>query len=170
MSTLGELNVRITADTSNYTRQLNDVQAQTNRAMSRVNNVISSVKKTVAATLGAVAIVNFGKSCIQLGSDLAEVQNVVDSVFTTMSDSVNKFAKSAASSYGLSETMAKKFVGTFGAMATSFGYTESEALKMSTTLAGLSGDVASFFNITQEEAYTKLKSVFTGRFCPCKIA
>ena len=33
---------------------------------------------------------------------------------------------------------------------------------MSTTLTGLSGDVASFYNISQDEAYTKLKSVFTG--------
>ena len=33
---------------------------------------------------------------------------------------------------------------------------------MSTTLTGLAGDVASFYNITQGEAYTKLKSVFTG--------
>ena len=33
---------------------------------------------------------------------------------------------------------------------------------MSTTLTGLAGDVASFYNISQDEAYTKLKSVFTG--------
>lgn len=38
----------------------------------------------------------------------------------------------------------------------------SEAYAMSTTLTGLAGDVASFYNITQGEAYTKLKSVFTG--------
>ena len=33
---------------------------------------------------------------------------------------------------------------------------------MATTLTGLAGDVASFYNISQDEAYTKLKSVFTG--------
>ena len=33
---------------------------------------------------------------------------------------------------------------------------------MSTQLTGLAGDVASFYNISQDEAYTKLKSVFTG--------
>ena len=36
------------------------------------------------------------------------------------------------------------------------------AYEMSTALTGLSGDVASFYNISQDEAYTKLKSVFTG--------
>ena len=33
---------------------------------------------------------------------------------------------------------------------------------MATTLTGLAGDIASFYNISQDEAYTKLKSVFTG--------
>lgn len=162
MSTVGELNVIITADSSDYTRQLNNVQSQTNRVMNNVSSVMNKVKRTVATALGATAIASFGKSCLQLGSDLAEVQNVVDSVFTTMSDSVNKFAKNAAESYGLSETMAKKYMGTFGAMANSFGFAEQEAYNMSAALTGLTGDVASFYNITQDEAYTKLKSVFTG--------
>ena len=58
--------------------------------------------------------------------------------------------------------MAKKYTGTFGAMAKAFGFSESAAYDMGTTLTGLAGDVASFYNITQDEAYTKLKSVFTG--------
>lgn len=162
MSTVGELNVVFTADASDFIRQMDDVQRQTNRVMNNVSSVMNKVKRTVATALGTVAIVRFGKSCLQLGSDLAEVQNVVDSVFTTMSDSVNKFAKNAAETYGLSETMAKKYIGTFGAMANSFGFTEQEAYKMSAALTGLTGDVASFYNISQDEAYTKLKSVFTG--------
>ena len=47
-------------------------------------------------------------------------------------------------------------------MAKSFGFAEDSAFGMSTTLTQLAGDVASFYNITQDEAYTKLKSVFTG--------
>jgi phage-related protein len=79
-----------------------------------------------------------------------------------MSKQVDSFAKNAAKSFGLSETMAKKFTGTFGAMSKAFGFSEKEALGMATSLAGLSGDVASFYNLSQDEAYTKLKSVFTG--------
>lgn len=122
--------------------------------------------KKLGAVLAATAIidklVDFGKHAVNLGSDLEEVQNVVDVTFTTMSDAVNKFAKDAAKTAGLSETMAKRYVGTFGAMADSFGFAEAEAYEMSTTLTQLSGDVASFYNITQDEAMTKLKGVFTG--------
>lgn len=79
-----------------------------------------------------------------------------------MNEQVNNFAQNAVFQFGLSETMAKQYTGTFGAMAKAFGFVESEAYAMSTTLTGLAGDVASFYNITQGEAYTKLKSVFTG--------
>lgn len=67
-----------------------------------------------------------------------------------------------AKTAGLSETMAKQYSGSFGAMAKSFGFAEQSAYTMATSLTQLSGDVASFYNISQDMAYTKLKSVFTG--------
>ena len=129
------------------------------------NGLGSVVKKIGVLIGGAFAIgklTQFGKECVELGSNLAEVQNVVDVTFTTMSDKVNEFAKNAMTSAGLSETMAKQYVGTFGAMSKSFGFSEAQAYDMSTALTQLTGDVASFYNISQDEAYTKLKSVFTG--------
>ena len=130
-----------------------------------LNGLGSAVKKIGLLIGGAFAVgklVQFGKECVELGSDLAEVQNVVDVTFTTMSDKVNEFAKNAMTSAGLSETMAKRYVGTFGAMSKSFGFSESQAYDMSTALTQLTGDVASFYNISQDLAYIKLKSVFTG--------
>ena len=53
-------------------------------------------------------LTSFAKDCIELGSNLTEVQNVVDVVFPTMNKKVNEFAQNAASTFGLSETMAKK--------------------------------------------------------------
>lgn len=129
------------------------------------NGLGSTVKKIGLLIGGAFAVgklAQFGKECVELGSDLAEVQNVVDVTFTTMSDKVNEFAKNAMTSAGLSETMAKRYVGTFGAMSKSFGFSEAQAYDMSTALTQLAGDVASFYNISQDLAYIKLKSVFTG--------
>lgn len=129
------------------------------------NGLGSAVKKIGLLIGGAFAVgklAQFGKECIELGSNLAEVQNVVDVTFTTMSDKVNEFAKNAMTSAGLSETMAKQYVGTFGAMSKSFGFSEAQAYDMSTALTQLTGDVASFYNISQDLAYIKLKSVFTG--------
>ena len=127
-----------------------------------IQSLAKKTGKILAAAFTVKKLADFGKECIDLGSDLAEVQNVVDVVFPHMNKQIDSFAKNAAAQFGLSETMAKRFTGTFGAMSKAFGFNEKAAYDMSTTLTGLAGDVASFYNISQDEAYTKLKSVFTG--------
>ena len=129
------------------------------------NGLGSAVKKIGLLIGGAFAVgklVQFGKECTKLGSDLNEVQNVVNVVFPNMTEKVNEFSKKAVKTAGLSETMAKKYVGLFGSMAKQFNFTESQAYDMSTQLTQLAGDVASFYNISQDLAYIKLKSVFSG--------
>lgn len=137
-------------------------QKQFNSQMSGIQSLAKKTGKILASAFAVKKLVDFGKQCIELGSDLQEVQNVVDVTFPKMSAEVDKFSKSAAASFGLSETMAKKFTGTFGSMAKAFGFSEEQAYAMGTTLTGLAGDVASFYNISQDESYTKLKSVFSG--------
>ncbi len=139
-------------------RGVNEVES----AMRRLGGVVKKIGILIAGAFAVKGLVDFGKECLRLGSDLEEVQNVVDVTFPHMTDRVNEFARSAADAFGLSETMAKKYVGTFGAMAKSFGYSEEAAHDMATALAGLTGDVASFYNISQDLAYIKLKSVFSG--------
>lgn len=142
-----------------------DLVVNKNQFESQMAGITGMAKKAgaaLAAAFGVKKLVDFGKQCLELGSDLAEVQNVVDVTFPKMTAQVDEFARSAAQSFGLPETMAKQYTGTFGAMAKAFGFTEKQAYDMGSTLTGLAGDVASFYNISQDEAYTKLKSVFTG--------
>lgn len=154
----GTVYINTRVDTKGFQKGMDNIEKQTGN----MSSSFGKLGKVIAATFAIGKIVQFGKKALELGSDLQEVQNVVDVTFTTMSDKVDEFAKKAIQSAGLSETMAKRYVGTFGAMAKSFGFAENEAFDMSTALTQLSGDVASFYNITQDEAYTKLKSVFTG--------
>ena len=148
--TTDELNVIIRAiGTSNFRSQMQQCTA-------------STLKLKMAFVALATATAKFTKEALKNASDLEEVQNVVEVVFDDMSESVDKFSKNAIQQYGLSETIAKKYIGSFGAMAKSFGFTTEEAAKMSTSLTGLAGDVASFYNLDSDAAYTKLKSVFTG--------
>lgn len=132
------------------------------KQMSGIQSMAKKAGAALAAAFAVKGLVDFSAQCIELGSDLQEVQNVVDVTFPAMKKQVDAFSKQAAASFGLSETMAKRFTGTFGAMAKAFGFNEQAAHEMSTALTGLAGDVASFYNISQEEAYTKLKSVFSG--------
>lgn len=146
---------KVQAKTAQVTNRIERQTARIANSWKRVGTILASV-------LSIAAIVAFGKSCIELGSNLTEVQNVVDVTFGSMSGRVDAFAKDAAKAFGLSETMAKKYMGTYGAMAKSFGITGKAGYDMSAAITGLTGDVASFYNLSQDEAYTKLKSIFTG--------
>lgn len=147
-------------------KSIRGIGSQAKETSGELTGALGPALKKIGFALGAAfsvkKLIDFGADCLRLGSDLQEVQNVVDVTFSQMSKQVDNFAKNAAASFGLSETMAKKFAGTSGAMAKSFGFSEQAAYEMATTLTGLAGDVASFYNISQDEAYTKLKSVFTG--------
>lgn len=150
-SSVGEIGLDLIVNRNGFDSQMQDV-----------GRIAKKAGAALAAAFSVKKLADFGKKCIELGSDLSEVQNVVDVTFPEMTGKVDEFAKSAAVSFGLSETMAKQYTGTFGAMAKAFGFTEKQAYDMGATLTGLAGDVASFYNLTQDEAYTKLKSVFTG--------
>lgn len=123
---------------------------------------VGAAVAAVAVTKVAGQLVDFGKQAIELASDLEEVQNVVDTTFGSMSEDINQFAREAQKSAGMSEVLAKRYTGMFGAMAKSFGYSEKEAAKMAKTVTQLAGDVASFYNLSQDEAANKLKGIFTG--------
>lgn len=132
------------------------------RSAQQFASPFKGIGRKIAGLVGTAAIVSFTKSCIELGSNLTEVQNVVDTSFKTMNESVNTFAKSAMTEFGLSETVAKKYMGTIGAMNNAFGFTEKASLDMAKSVTGLAGDVASFYNMGSDEAFTKLKSIWTG--------
>ena len=100
---------------------------------------------TGAVTAISAALIKFGKEAIDAASDLQEVQNVVDTVFGDGSRQIDDWARKAGEKFGLTETMAKRFTSTLGAMMKSSGLAGKEIVGMSTDLAGLAADMASFY-------------------------
>lgn len=124
--------------------------------------IAGKVGRTIAAALSVAAFGKFIKDATAAGASLNAMNTIVDAALPNMREKVDEFAKSAGAMFGLSETQAKKFVGQYASMARSMGYTEEQAYKMSTALAGLAGDYASYYHISQDAAATKLKAVFSG--------
>lgn len=108
------------------------------------------------------------KNAIDISSDLTEVQNVVDVSFGDMSDKMNEFADSALQLYGMSELTAKQIGSRFQAMGVSMGFAQEDMSDMSIRLTQLAGDLASFYNISQDSAAQKLQSIFTGETEPLR--
>ena len=150
-NSVGQVDLDLNLNQRGFDRQLGNIQ-----------NSAGKIGKLLGKVFAVGSLIAFAKSCLELGSDLNEVQNVVDVTFGSMSENVNQWAKDAMTSFGLSEKCAKDYVGTLGTMAKSFGFSTEEAYKQATALAGLSADVASFYNLSTDDAYEKLKAVYTG--------
>lgn len=127
-----------------------------------VNSALGGILKRLLAFASAGALAGFTKSCLDAGSALTEVQNVVDVTFGNMSDEINDFAQNAITQFGLSETSAKKYASTLGSIMKGMGVNGGELVQMSEGLTGLAADMASFKNLKPEEAFVKIQSAITG--------
>ena len=156
-------------DVKKYGSSLSDLKG---KVLSGLGNA-AKVGFSTLVTAGAAAVGALGAAevaSVKLASDLTEVQNVVDVTFgkNKNADTINDWAKNAASAFGLSELQAKKFNGTMGAMLKSMGLSDDAVLDMSTSMTGLAGDFASFYNLPIEEAFQKIRSGISGETEPLK--
>lgn len=182
MPVADSLNVKIALDTAELTRGVNSARKSlqslnkntvsiSNTMSKSFGSMVNSLKKVGAAIGSIVAagqLVQFGKQAIDAASDLQEVQNVVDTVFGGMSGTINSWAKGAMDAFGLSETSAKQFTSTMGAMLKSSGITGNALQTMSINMAALSADMASFYNLSADQAFEKIRAGISGETEPLK--
>lgn len=156
---VGQIALELGIDSSQIVNQLTGAS---NKAAKQATTIFSGLGKKIAAGLSIAAVTKFTKDCIEVGSNVTEVQNVVDTAFKDLSWQADQWASNAMTNFGLSELSAKKYMGVFGQMSNAMGITGKAALDMAENVTGLTGDVASFYNLSTDEAYTKLKSIWTG--------
>lgn len=126
-----------------------------NMAVNGINSIIDGVTGSIDESIG-------------LASDLKETQNVVDVTFEDSASTINKWAQEALNAYGIAETKAKQYSSTLGAMLKSMGVADDQVLQMSTDMAGLAADMASFYNLDHDTAFEKIRSGISGETEPLK--
>lgn len=126
-----------------------------NMAVNGINSIIDGVTGSISESIG-------------LASDLVETQNVVDVTFEDSASTINKWAQEALNAYGITETKAKQYSSTLGAMLKSMGIADDQVLQMSMDMAGLAADMASFYNLDHDTAFEKIRSGISGETEPLK--
>lgn len=186
----GQVVFEIKANNGNAKQSLEDVVSTARKAGQEVDKSFSdagatgkqsasdigSAFTTMFATISAAAITakvgstlkEWAAESIEAASNLQETQNVVDTTFGESSSSIDEWAKNAQKQYGLTETQAKRYASTMGAMAKSSGVSDGAIVKMSTDMAGLAADMASFYNMDFDEAFAKIRSGLAGETEPLR--
>lgn len=105
---------------------------------------------------------------IDISSSLTEVENVVRQTFGQYESLINNFAKTSIEKFGMSELSAKQFASRFQAMGTALDIPQGKMADMSIRLTELTGDMASFYDVSQEDIAKSLQSVFSGTTAPMR--
>jgi hypothetical protein len=139
--------------------------AQTKVIANGLNKVFSLFKTTLGKLglmFGVYELIQFGKQAIETAANIEEAQNVIDVTFQKQANTINKWAKENASAFGLTELQAKNFAGTFGTIFQAAGVNMDYVDDMSIQLSQLAGDLASFRNLSVDDAFEKLRSGIVG--------
>lgn len=165
------LSAKITGDSSGFDKAIQSAEKTASSFEKRMESISSKAKSIgdklsgigTALTVGVTTpLAVAGKGMVDAASDFDENLNKISVAFGDSADDVKAWADTATESFGLSMNQALEATSLFGDMATSMGISQSEAASMSTSLAGLAGDMASFKNIGIDQAMTALNGVFTG--------
>lgn len=97
-------------------------------------------------------------------SNLSEAQSKVNVVYGKSSGVVTRWAKTTSRAFGITETAALDTAGTLGNLFTNMGLGTDVAADMSITMTELSGDLSSFFNVSQPEVINAMTSAFVGEY------
>lgn len=129
--------------------------------LKEVGDKATSLGKSMTTTVTAPIVAGYTVAA-NLASDYEENLNKLDVAFGSNSQSVKDWANNAREAYGLSKVQATEAASAFGALGKGIGLSEKDAASMSTTLAGLSADLGSYFNVGTDESSKALEGIFTG--------
>lgn len=165
------LSAKITGDSSDFEsaikkskKAVSGFEKETKSLGTKLDGIGSGFQQIGAGLTAGVTfpLAAAGTEMVNAASDFEENLNKVDVAFGDSAETVKSWADTATESFGLSKNQALEAAALFGDMGTSMGLVESDAANMSTSLAGLAGDLASFKNIDIDQAITALSGVFTG--------
>lgn len=129
--------------------------------LKEVGDKMTSAGKTMTTNVTAPIVAGYTLAA-SYASDYEENLNKLDVAFGSNSQSVKDWANNAREAYGLSKVQATEAASAFGALGKGIGLSEKDAADMSTTLAGLSADLGSYFNVSTAESSKALEGIFTG--------
>ncbi|MGL4656776.1 MAG: phage tail protein [Sarcina sp.] len=169
--TLEELQIVIDAQTKNFQREIDKVEKEMRgmtRAIDRECNKIKNCFSRVGKMIAALGIGKIFKDSIISAMDSIESESLFNTVFGNLSNGVRQWSNELQEQLGLNGYAIRKNVAVLFNMTKSMGLTSEEALKLSKDMTLLTEDMASFYNLSSSEAFTKIRTGLTGETEPLK--
>jgi hypothetical protein len=171
---LGDIFVAIRGDDSKLDSDLNAAKGKFSGFAAGIGSVLRGGFERVGqlgtelALNAAKASIDFVKGAVDEASNLNESISKVSTVFGDSSTEIQAWAKTASTAFGQSRQQALEAAGTFGNLFSALGFGKDSAKDMSIGLVELASDLASFNNISVDEAIIKLRAGIVGETEPLR--
>lgn len=152
-------------ETNDELKKLQDNFAKGSDGAKKLSDSLSLIKKIgVGAAILYVGnkIKDLGKFAIESASKMDELANVTRQVFESSTKEIEQWAKTIDKEVGRSIYQMQNFASVYGSMFKGAGFDTSFFKKISKDLATFTADFSSFFNVTDDEAFTAIKGALTG--------
>lgn len=124
--------------------------------------------KVTAAVLAIKKVLSVVMEWIDLANDQVETQNLFNVALGQYAAEATEYAEAVSAVMGLSPTEWMENQGVLMSLATGFGVAGDSAAAMSQNLTQLAYDLASFYNISTEDAFQKIQSGLAGEIEPMR--
>ncbi len=152
-------------ETNDELKKLQDNFAKGSDGAKKLSDSLSLIKKVgvgVAVLYVGNKIKDLGKFAIESASKMDELANVTRQVFESSTKEIEQWAKTIDKEVGRSIYQMQNFASVYGSMFKGAGFDTSFFKKISKDLATFTADFSSFFNVTDDEAFTAIKGALTG--------
>lgn len=143
------------------------------KVMQNANGLATSSFIRMSAKIGATVIAlnalstGIAKS-IKLSNDYIENLNLFTVSMGSAAGSAKEFAEEVSELLGIDPSVWMRYQGVFNTIISGFGVATQKANIMSQQLTQLGYDISSFFNISVEDAMTKIQSGISGELEPLR--
>jgi len=167
-----QIRVDIIGDASSLERAFGKAKRDAvgfNASITGLGRSAAKVGAGLGLAFGGQEIVRQLNLTVQAASSLNEEVSKSEVIFGASARDVRRWADTTADAFGISNRAALQAASGFGQMLETSGATERDAARMSRALVELGGDLASFNNISTDEALEKLRSGLAGEAEPLRV-
>lgn len=146
----------------------NNIQTMTvniNRAAKEADRFASSVDRMAKAALGYIGLrqsLRVIESWKNAARDAYESENLFAVSMGKSADAARTWSQEMGKALGLNEYALRRQVGTFNVMLGSMGLSTQASYEMAKGMTQLAHDMASFYNLSPEQAFEKIQSGIVG--------
>lgn len=151
-----------------YKKEVDGADKETDKATKGMSKSFGNLSKEMklglvaAGAIAARAIKQFVDESITAASDAEEAWSKFGVVFGDTADDTKQSLQALADATGLSINKLAPMAATLGDTLKPMGFATVEASKLSTQLVTLAGDLASFNNMSMDEALRRLQGTLIG--------